>query len=84
MKTAKEIVDQLRKDAHGGPIWAESLLGAGLIPVKLNHTNSTWVNFHQLLVSEIGEDRYTWTGSIFWFDCEEYASWAALKFGTIP
>lgn len=57
--------------------WNSVLKAGGYHAVQIRR--GEWEEMHQWFKKHIGETHYTWTGSIFWFETEEAALWASLK-----
>ncbi len=56
--------------------WGEVFRRGGYFKVTLRHHG--WSKVHDWCKEYIGEHRYTWTGSDFWFETEKDAAWFAL------
>ncbi len=59
--------------------WHTVLSRGGYYSVQLGRATAEWSEMHQWLNDNIGNRHYTWTGSTFWFETEETATLAALK-----
>lgn len=59
-------------------IWNEELAKAGYINVPLT-SSAEWSEVHRWCVANIGKNRYTWTGNIFWFETEKDAIMFTLR-----
>lgn len=74
-QSAAEVL--LKKRTQQIPNWNVVLKSGGYYDVQLGHTD--WQEMHKWFKENVGEEHYTWTGSIFWFESKEIAAWAALK-----
>lgn len=82
MKTILEMRKELRKtgDTLDGPTHAEQLEQKGFYSVTLGLNGlRQWQYVHQWCQEQFGEEHYTWTGSIFWFEDEKHAMLFALR-----
>ena len=57
--------------------WADTFHYAGYHSVRVNTRG--WHNIHSWCIENFGEQHYTWTGNVFWFDNEQNAIMFALK-----
>ena len=91
----REFIDKTKEEHHnylrnraasevllGPPLdihWGATLKGAGYIRVDATGNPSEWNELHQWCMSNFGQDHYTWTGNIFWFENELDAVTFALR-----
>jgi len=62
--------------------WNRELDDAGFYSITVNGVRiSNWRPVHQWCCENFGADRYTWTGSKFWFETEQDSILFALKWG---
>lgn len=58
--------------------WHSRFKDAGYHPVGLTSL-SEWQDIHSWCKRYVGEQHYTWTGQVFWFETEEAANWFKLR-----
>lgn len=69
-----DSADGISKHIH----WDTRFQDAGYFSVEFNALKN-WQEVHEWCRRWIGEEHYSWTGSVFWFESEKAASWFALK-----
>jgi hypothetical protein len=58
--------------------WPATYKQAGYISYQLK-TLKTWTSMHEWCQTNIGQEHYSWTGTIFWFERQEDAVVFALR-----
>jgi len=58
--------------------WPETFKKAGYIPHHIN-TIKSWREMHTWCIDKFGEEHYSWTGSVFWFENKEDATLFVLR-----
>ena len=56
----------------------EILKEQGYYPV-VSDPSTAWADMHEWCEQHFGEDHYTWTGEVFWFETEQAAVLFALR-----
>lgn len=74
----KKSLKHIIKDKTN-PMYALDFEKLGYIGIQLNSTE--WTTVHDWCKQHFGEENYTWTGSIFWFDRKDYAEDFAIRWG---
>lgn len=79
-----EFIRQLERDRVANSStsrWSCEFRQAGYFPAELTMRGciTNWQAAHNWCKTEIGEDHYSWTGSVFWFEREEHAVMFILK-----
>lgn len=58
--------------------WFKRMKEAGYYSVSLRSL-SEWQDIHNWCKRYVGEQHYTWTGQVFWFETAEAANWFKLR-----
>ena len=76
----KEYLKKNRNQHLGALNYRTILIRQGYPNVLLgNEGHKNWKEVHRWCKEQYGEDHYTWTGSRFWFETEQDATWFAMR-----
>lgn len=75
--TIREFVDSHNVWNTNASNWREFLKEQGYYPVAAGA--GSWADIHEWCVDKIGEQHYTWTGEVFWFENEQDALLFTLR-----
>lgn len=75
--TIREFVDSHNTWNTTSNNWREFLKEQGYYSVSAGA--GSWADIHEWCDQHIGEQHYTWTGEVFWFETEQAAVMFALR-----
>lgn len=75
--TIREFVDSHNLWNTSNVHWREILIKQGYYPVSADPRK--WGEIHYWCQEQVGENHYTWTGEVFWFETEQAAVMFALR-----
>lgn len=75
----REFLNSLDRNSMVPRKWKDLLREQGYYPVAAGL--GSWADIHEWCNQHIGEQHYTWTGEVFWFETEQAAMLFTLRWG---